>query len=175
MACDARLLRCSSNESSLTGSSSSSSSSSCEFDRAKNKGKAPLTASLCHWPVLGASDDEGPAGSSPRCAVQLPGSKTLKSISDPTLLRWQPKAFAQPLAMTELTLGSLTPCRSVQTSLSMAESIGYSTEFVVSVEQQHADHGTLSEGMTMATLLCWTTVIVLAVAAACYIVQSIVA
>ena len=77
--------------------------------------------------------------------------------------------------MTELTPDSLTPCRSVQTNLSMAESIGYSTEFVLPVEQQCADHGTLSEGMTMATLLCWTTMVVLAVAAACYIVQSIVA
>ena len=85
MACDAVLLRCSSTESSLTGSSKSSSSSSYEFDRAKTRGKAPLTASLCDWPVLGASDDEGPAGSSPRCAVQLRGSKTLKSILDPTL------------------------------------------------------------------------------------------
>ena len=86
MAGDAVLLRCSSSESSLTSSSkSSSSSSSCEFDRAKTRGKAPLTASLSDWPVLGASDDEGPAGSSPRCAVRLRGSKTLKSILDPTL------------------------------------------------------------------------------------------
>ena len=57
----------------------------------------------------------------------------------------------------------------------MAESIGYSTEFVLPLEQQRADNETLSEGMTMATLLCWTTVIVLIVAAACYMVQSIVA
>ena len=65
----------------------------------------------------------------------------------------------------------------MQTTLSLAESIGYSTEFVAGSEeeQQPAKALSESEGATMATLLCWTTVIVLVVAGSCYVIQSIVA
>ncbi len=67
-------------------------------------------------------------------------------------------------------------CRSVQTAFSLAESIGYSTEFVLgsAEEEQPVEVVPGSEGVTMATLLCWTTVIVLVVAGSCYLVQSMV-
>ncbi|CAL5221785.1 g4047 [Coccomyxa viridis] len=66
--------------------------------------------------------------------------------------------------------------RSVQTAFSLAESIGYSTEFVLgsAEEEQPVEVVPGSEGVTMATLLCWTTVIVLVVAGSCYLVQSMV-
>ena len=68
-------------------------------------------------------------------------------------------------------------CRSVQTAFSLAESIGYSTDFVLSSaeEEQPVEAVPESEGVTMANLLCWTTVIVLVVAGSCYAVQSMVA
>ena len=68
-------------------------------------------------------------------------------------------------------------CRSVQTAFSLAESIGYSTDFVLgsAEEEQPVEALPTSEGVTMATLLCWTTVIVLVVAGSCYVVQSMVA
>ncbi len=67
--------------------------------------------------------------------------------------------------------------RSVQTAFSLAESIGYSTDFVLGSagEEQPVEAIPESEGVTMATLLCWTTVIVLVVAGSCYVVQSMVA
>lgn len=67
-------------------------------------------------------------------------------------------------------------CRSVQTAFSVAESIGYCTDFVLlSDEEQQPIGAALSEGMTMAALLCWTTVIVLVVAGSCYVIQNMVA
>lgn len=68
-------------------------------------------------------------------------------------------------------------CRSVQTAFSLAESIGYSTEFVLPAEEQVQEKHkeAISEGVTMATILCWTTAITLLVAGSCYLVHSMVA
>ena len=65
----------------------------------------------------------------------------------------------------------------MQTAFSLAESIGYSTDFVQGSEedQQPVEALSSTEGATMAALLCWTTVIVLAVAGSCYVIQSMVA
>ncbi|CAL5221955.1 g4233 [Coccomyxa viridis] len=143
MAYRERLLANSSSESSLSNDSDSSSDDSeCTGSTwrflprytAQEKGKALASEQLSLRPaisVYGASDDENPAGGSPR---------------------------------------------SVQTAFSLAESIGYSTDFVLgsAEEAQPTEAVSKSEGVTMATLLCWTTVIVLVVAGSCYLVQSIV-
>ena len=65
----------------------------------------------------------------------------------------------------------------MQTAFSLATSIGYSTDLVLGSgeEQEPVKAQTNSEGATMATLLCWTTVVVLVVAGSCYMIQSLVA
>lgn len=63
----------------------------------------------------------------------------------------------------------------MQTAFSQAESIGYNTDFVLGSAEEQQPMEALSEGMTMAALLCWTTVAVLVVAGCCYVIQSMVA
>lgn len=63
----------------------------------------------------------------------------------------------------------------MQTAFSAAESIGYSLDFVLPPDLEKQPLEEVSEGITVATLLCWTTVIVLAVVGSCYMVHSMVA
>ena len=88
---------------------------------------------------------------------------------------WAKQAFAHLPCCTRADVNCT--CRSVQTAFSLAESIGYSTDFVLgsAEEELPVEAPPQSEGVTMATLLCWTTVIVLLVAGSCYVVQSMVA
>ena len=88
---------------------------------------------------------------------------------------WATQAFADLLCCTCAHINCT--CRSVQTAFSLAESIGYSTDFVLgsAEEEQPVEALPESEGVTMATLLCWTTVVVLVVAGSCWVVRSIVA
>ncbi len=100
---------------------------------------------------------------------------TLLSLSDTCFLAsWATQSFVDLACYTGAHMNC--PCRSVQTAFSLAESIGYSTDFVLgsAEEAQPTEAVSKSEGVTMATLLCWTTVIVLVVAGSCYLVQSIV-
>jgi hypothetical protein len=72
-------------------------------------------------------------------------------------------------------LTSVPLYRSVQTALSCAESIGYSTEFVLPSASEQKHFQPVPDGMILASILCLGAVVLIITAAASYIILITVA
>lgn len=75
-----------------------------------------------------------------------------------------------------MSLRLFTARRSVQTALSLAESIGYSTDFVIQTEDPAPPtFQPVPDGLLLASMLCLGAVVLIFAATASYIVLTLVA